>query len=229
MKFRSTCSNTIIRQTSIHGPVPSVRKMKYFSATLLVVVQICDVRAMEESCAYIDYIGSDFNITDRGCVQNNVCTKGRVFNISYIVFPPYFYPAMTVEESADDQLIKQRPIEQIMRRCCGTCIQFSDIHIFRNLSEVTLPLIKTSDFVYPFFASSSTDMLYGYHYLPFVGAPQIMYITRKVRPDIRSLLLRVLPVSIICLLMAVVSGFVCWLLETWENRLISFGKKPIKL
>ena len=83
------------------------------------------------------------------------------------------------------------------------------VNIFKNMSEVSAKSIKSSDFIYPFFATENTERLHGYYYMPFIDVPPIMYITEKKGTDVKKFILKVFPISLICILMSVVSGFVC--------------------
>ncbi len=78
--------------------------------------------------------------------------------------------------------------------------------------------METSDFIFPLLADATTRTLHGYHYIPFIDAPPVMLVTERKGVSFIAFIRQVFPITLICILASIVSGFVCWLLETWNNR-----------
>ena len=175
-------------------------KNSYFLILLSIFVG-CE--AADNMCMYIDYRGNNSKVTQR-CSQNELCKRN--YKVSSINLPPYSTANL---------------LEKIVHKCCGHCVNFTYINFFKNITEVTLHSINTSDFIMPFVAKSSAVSLYGYHFIPLVDVPTAFYITPKNKSVLESLILKCLnlyPLIVICLLMAIISGFIAWSLETWYNK-----------
>ena len=164
----------------------------------------CNDKELQKTCVYIEYLEKPVNTSETGCPDEEICK--RTFNISFINLPPYGLE--------DLQFIKE-----ILTKCCGTCFKYETINHFSNITEVTLSSINSSDFIFPFLSSATTRKLYGFHYLPYIHAPQSLYITRTDEEiNLLKSILRLYPLIIVCLLLAVVSGFIAWVIETWSNE-----------
>ena len=141
------------------------------------------------------------------CKINPIQCK-PLYNISYIQLMPY-------------DLEDFEPIWEMLYYCCNDCPQGIIINIFTDFSEVNKSTIMTSDFVYPVLGPSTSTRLYGYYFVPIYDTPGAVYITtkKKVKPtDLILACIRQWPLVLACLLMALVSGFVSWILETWLNK-----------
>ena len=184
--------------------------------TIFVANIVHGVAAIEK-CSYFGYLGEDFKVHDVQCDQFKICQ--RTFTISYIDFPPYFYRGMVNHEVNDHSRHMQKQIHRKIRRCCGRCGNITDGILYNSIAEVALPTaMNGSDFLFPFFAPATTDSLYGYTYLPVVNIPQMMYVTNVKKTDVEKIFVKVLPITLMCVLFATVAGFICWLLETKGNK-----------
>ena len=164
----------------------------------------CNRRELPKTCVYIEYQTKELNVSDIGCPNNEICKRN--FRISYINLHPY-----------DSEELKC--IEEILTKCCGTCAKYEVINNFSNITEVTPSLINSSDFIFPFLASATTKELHGFYFLPYINAPIALYITRRDEEIMLfKSILRLYPLIIICLLLAFVSGFIAWIIETWSNE-----------
>lgn len=175
-----------------------------FISIIVVYIDSTDcAAAIGSKCVHIDYRGKSLNPKKKTCTQNSVCNKE--FKLSVVAMPPYsFYPINTVVE-----------------QCCGSCTKFSEVKHYANITEVTPASLSESDFSILFLTSSASTSLYGHHFIPVIYAPSIYYITPKDEPIIKRLVtscLNLYPLIIICLLLAVIAGFVAWLMETWNNE-----------
>ena len=159
--------------------------------------------AVHKNCMYIDYGGRNTSKDGHNCKHNSICKRN--FKISYIDTPPYS---------------TARLFESIVRKCCGRCAKITYVNYFKNITEISSSAMNSSDFITPFLGSSSAIDLYGYHFIPVVDVPSAFYISEKHGSQIGYFVLeclKVYPLVIICLLMAVISGFITWILETWCN------------
>lgn len=163
---------------------------------------ICNLAdyANQDKCVRVFYRGKNPSADNStGCIQNEVCSK--VFNISYIIMPPY----------------SPTGLSEIIKICCGHCAQFRVLNFFDNITQVNVSTMKTSHLVYPFLARSDKKQLHGRYFIPVVKAPISFYITeRNDSPMFRSIF-ELYPLLIICILMAIISGFIAWITETWSN------------
>ena len=172
-----------------------------------------------EECVYVDHIGKQFDIEKIGCPQNNVCNETRTITIRYIELPNYFYKEMKNEEYRREQISPhQKPVHQLLRRCCGTCANISQLDVLNNIGELTPETMKDADFIYPVFSKASRERMYGYYYLPLIDAPDMMYTTEPEKYSLVKLLIEVLPICIVAISLCVVAGFICWLLECRTNE-----------
>lgn len=158
-----------------------------------------------DRCMYIDYRGKDEKKDNESCPpKTDICRQN--FTITHIYLPPYSTSHI---------------LESMIRKCCGPCVSITDGSLFLNISEITFSKVNSSDFIFPFLAKSSAVSLYGYHFVPIIDVPTIFYFTPRYRSLIGQLVvdcLKLYPLIVVSLLMAVISGFVVWSLETWSNE-----------
>lgn len=153
-----------------------------------------------DSCMYIDYRGSTPH-QEEDCSKFDMCK--RLYKLSMINVPPFSTAGL---------------LESIIQKCCGNCTKYMYFRDFRNITEVSLASMNGSDFIMPFLGKSSSETLYGYYFLPLVDVPSVFYFTPMHRSILVDLIIRCLnlyPLIVVCLLMAVISGFIAWSLETW--------------
>lgn len=137
------------------------------------------------------------------CQDNPVCRK--IFNISYIKMEPYHHLMLT----------------HLLNPCCGDCVKISSEKLYDNISEVALNHINSSHFIFPVLGMSGTTKIYGYHFIPYVEAPFVYYITLKDKETLAHLLdicLEMWPLITVCLFFVVIAGFIGWALETRTNK-----------
>ena len=167
----------------------------------------CKEKELQKTCAYIEYAEKELHLSDNGCAGNDICK--RKFNISYINLPPY----NTVKIEG------LKFVQDILTKCCWPCVTYEEINNFPNITMVTAFALNSSDFIFPIVASVTTRKLYGFYYSPYINAPKALYITRKDDEiTLLQIILRLGPVIIVCLLLALVSGFIAWIIETWSNK-----------
>lgn len=146
---------------------------------------------------------------EEGCLAEQICR--REFKVTLIELQPYFV-----------QIKKQ--FQNMVNFCCGKCASMRTVKKYHDVSDMSMEDISNSDFVFPFLGSVSAEQFYGFHFIPIFNTPSAQYITmKKISP--KEMLFKLIlscaelwPLLLICLLMALISGFVAWLLETWQNQ-----------
>ena len=88
---------------------------------------------------------------------------------------------------------------------------------------VTQSILNSSDVIYQVLAKSPSLQMYGFHFLTVYDAPTAYYFSLKKSDD--RILTEVIdafadlwPFLLICLLLAVISGFIAWVLESRSNK-----------
>lgn len=152
---------------------------------------ICNLR-----CSHINYHTLDESL----CERLPVCQK--TFNISYIKMFPY---------SPTDGL------QSFLRICCRHCTKWNILNVFNDTSSVKPALINTSHFVYPFLGSITDQFVNGYYFIPVMHVPKAYYITIVSKVTVFQSILRLYPLVTICILLATLSGFICWIIETKQS------------
>ena len=113
-------------------------------------------------------------------------------------------------------------VADLINTCCGACAKSNITKNIVNISEITRNLMNDSDFVFPVLGRENAKSLYGYRFLPIMETPSIYYVVPKQRKNIMMEVLKscknFLPLLVICLLMTSLSGFFCWVMETWTNE-----------
>ena len=85
------------------------------------------------------------------------------------------------------------------------------------MKELTPDTMKHSDFIYPIFSKSSKEKMFGYYYIPLIDIPGLMYAKEPPKVNLANLFIQMFPITIVCILLCLVAGFICWLIETWGN------------
>lgn len=173
--------------------------MVFLHYLLLLFHITIDVDALTDRCIYIDYDGKKTNVS--GCSANPVCQQD--YKITIITLPPF-----SLAESLTKAILQ----------CCGPCTHFHIIHRFQNITELTPHAVRESDLILPFLALSSTRELHGYNFIPFIDITDALYITEQRQLRLFQSILELYPLMIICLLLALIAGYIIWLLETWYNE-----------
>ena len=168
--------------------------------------------------------------------MQNVCTAMMPFNwgMCYGTEPPQFNTtcnkAIVCQKTFNISVVKNMEpffsaryvfIDFMLNRCCGPCTKLSTINIFTNYTELATSSIKLSHFVYPVLGRSSAVKLYGYNFLPLLDLPYAYYVTKREEYPIGQLVsycVHSYALYILCLIMAIISGFIAWIMETWGNE-----------
>ena len=111
----------------------------------------------------------------------------------------------------------------MLESCCGNCAKPVKSVSFKNISEVTISSINTSDIIYPILGRANTETLHGFWYIPFNDIPSAYYVTKMKTPveTIESIfngLSDLWPLLLFCLLFALIAGYIVWVLETYGNK-----------
>lgn len=173
--------------------------MNFIVFVIMLTHQVSAGTATLSTCINIEYDGR--NQTKIPCRKNGICLKK--FHVLRVHFPPYAYFST---------------FESVMDACCGNCKKKNYIiHKVNNISEVTPAKLSRVDFSYPFLGSTTATILYGQYFIPVWAVPSAFYITRVEEIDLMDLVLNLYPVVIICVTMAILSGFIVWLFEKESN------------
>lgn len=159
-------------------------------------------------CVYIR--SGRFNYSELlDCNSTNICNQD--FTVTSLLTPPYSNHNLVVD---------------IIKECCGSChkdhnIAVSYIPVNGDIMNLMATIRNVSDFVFPFIAPADVRILYGWYFVPVAHVSSFIYITRREHNVLSNLIrstMKLYPLVIICLSLAIISGFIIWLLETWFNE-----------
>lgn len=137
------------------------------------------------------------------CPSNHICRKQFQVSIIQNLLPYSSYP-----------------IKRVIEHCCGVCTNLSPIKYLQNITELTPRAINQSDFILPLLGSS-TYSLHGYHFIPVVRAPLVVYISVREKPILQQVFkscLQLYPLIVVLFLLTLISGFIVWLIERRNNE-----------
>lgn len=160
---------------------------------------------MCEKCSAIFHTDTSLETPNKGCLNPGFCN--RTFTVSYMnQYESYVRTNYNI-------------LKNIVVQCCGYC---GKVEAQRNLTIITElePVSKDSpDFVYPVLGEKSSLEKYGYYFVPIYGIDSVVYVTSK-RSGLSMLdeLIASLPLLIISILLAIMSGFIVWSLDRWKNK-----------
>ena len=148
-------------------------------------------------CNYTDV--SDFS----ECNNFQVCRK--VFNIVHL----------------DRKAYNPRVVsEDLLQSCCGNCVK-SNITRAKKISEIPSEVKNNTHFIFPVLGRREVSTMYGYRFLPVVETSSIFYVAHNRKDLLKRLIVSCLnmwPLIVICVMMVVISGAICWLMETRGNK-----------
>lgn len=177
-----------------------------FACVILSTIVAQELNTTKDVCVFIDYYGKKINISEIECSKNRICQKN--FKISNIHHPPY----------NSDNNFHSRNVQDVLKKCCGKCVQFQIVHNLRNVTQVTRTHLEGSDIVYPLLASTATSTLYGFYFLPYEDPSVALYVTKMKDEDFLKPIFALYPLIVTSLLLAVISGFIGWIIDTWYNK-----------
>lgn len=112
----------------------------------------------------------------------------------------------------------ERILENVIDRCCGKCAKIDSLKRIKDISKLNPPSDNSSDFIFPVLAEEGDVRKFGYYFIPYLDMKSAMYITKDIRTTALSNILKLYPLVVIALFMAIISGFVIWALETKKNK-----------
>lgn len=146
--------------------------------------------------------------TSRKCVNNSVC--GRTFLASRVEKQIFSYTMMYA-------------LNDMIHACCGKCSNIIYKNDFKSMSEINEQSLAPFDFVFPILGSRYYQHeMYGYYFIPTFDLSSAYYFTlskskiEMIHNIVRSCV-NLGPLLIICLLGALISGFIAWFIETRNN------------
>ena len=159
--------------------------------------------AVKNTCNFIPYIGKS---KQDPLPCKAVCNKT--------------YNVLITEDS--NYLLSLSSLGYIMLACCSRCEKFAISPTWvPNIAQISPTLFNSSHISTTFLGRSNARRLYGYNFIPIYKAPYLLYITtRKERfmSDLLSACFDLYPLISTCLLMAIVSGYLIWIIELWSNE-----------
>lgn len=144
-------------------------------------------------------------------LQKDCKICNHVFTTETLILPPY--------SGAKFQTLMKSVIESCCEACPGFQQQFLSPRFWLTERGLETVLLQ-SDFVYPVFSYSKSVEVFGNYYIPFYDPAGAVLITEKEEFRIGQLVLactKLWSLLVVCFLMAVIAGFVAWLLEARNN------------
>lgn len=116
----------------------------------------------------------------------------------------------------------QYALEDMIYYCCGNSTQLERIRRFNYEMDVNEETIQDSDFVYPIMTRYKQEQLHGYYFVPVYDLPQAYYVTQmksteKLVLHIAETCFDLWPLLLLCILAAIIAGFLIWGMETRTN------------
>ena len=109
-----------------------------------------------------------------------------------------------------------------LSNCCGDFIKSFDIRNTSSLSKDNGTALKSgAAFIFPVFSYANSEIVYGHYYIPLYDTPGAFYVTAKQHFNLSDLVNRCFslwPLLAICIFMAIIAGWIAWLLDTWSNK-----------
>ena len=142
------------------------------------------------------------------CKAEDLCKRN--FNVSYVKLMPYYEMKGLIDKMLDF--------------CCGTCATRTIVNEFFDISEANITSLATSDFIFPFLGPTSEKELLGFHFIPIIGISNAYYVTLKntlsaeTLDELINTCAELWPFLLTCLMLALISGFIAWVLDTWNNK-----------
>lgn len=167
--------------------------------------EFCSKRGLAKSKSYSATSGITNNLS---CAKRLNCKPQ--FKIMYVKLEPYY--------NMKDQ------INEMLSGCCGYCSKLTRIGSFNNTTEIDITSIKNTDFVFPFLATTSSTKLFGFYFIPIISVSSAYLFTPKAGSgtetfiDLVNEVRELWPFVAVCLVLALVSGCIAWLLDTWSNE-----------
>ena len=114
-------------------------------------------------------------------------------------------------------------ISNMLHHCCGECAKYYQVYVYSDISHLNKSLMNSADILIPVIAKSlNVQEMFGFHFIPVFEVPSAYYFTlkeskKKLAVKLVMSCLNLWPLLVICLLMALISGFIAWIIERWEN------------
>ena len=110
-------------------------------------------------------------------------------------------------------------LNHTLQTCCRGCANITMGHTFNNVSEINLSEETSTRFILPFLGRSTAQELYSYRFIPFTNVPHAFYVTKNLPSPISQAIeacLSLYRLIVVCLLAAVISGYVHILPIPWN-------------
>ena len=111
-------------------------------------------------------------------------------------------------------------MDLLYMECCKGCMVAMESVYYSNPFEFADALNNgtlTEDIIFPVLASISTEQMMGYYFVPFFKMPMLSVIVKRktyseIMTDLILSCLNLWPLLSICLMMALIAGFLMWIM-----------------
>ena len=111
-------------------------------------------------------------------------------------------------------------MDLVYMECCKGCMVAMESVYYSNPFEFADALNNgtlTEDIIFPVLASISTEQMMGYYFVPFFKMPMLSVIVKRktyseIMTDLILSCLNLWPLLSICLMMALIAGFLMWIM-----------------
>ena len=138
----------------------------------------------------------------RPCNTDPVCTNPlNILHVSTHIYGPHM-------------------VTQLLRTCCGNCMSEPNVTKIEKVTDVTDEMMENVDFVFPVLAKRGDTEMFGYNFIPLIESPRVYFISHPSHSVLQEIIMSCLdlwPLLLVTALMVMISGFLCWLMETWGN------------
>lgn len=113
-------------------------------------------------------------------------------------------------------------VKELLAGCCRDCARCSVVNKIDDLSLFAHGFKNNPDIIFPIIGKESVRKLHGYHFVPSFNVPDSYYFTPR-KPSNQIILetiyacLKLWPLFLACVLLALISGFIIWIIETHKN------------
>lgn len=169
------------------------------------IPQLIPSQSIKDICNRTQYNDIGGN---KKCNNNTVCT--RIFNLS--IFHQQLF-AITMKNA----------VLNMIMHCCGDCFRCSVVTELEDMSHLNASFANSPDIIFPVMGFPNVPKLFGFRFLPAYDAPSAYYFTLK-RPsnilmtEVLNACLKMWPLLIVFILLALMSGFIIWIMEKWQNE-----------
>lgn len=107
--------------------------------------------------------------------------------------------------------------------CCNDCTDCSIVNKIEDVSRFTAAFDHSPDIIFPIISKASIVKLHDYLFIPTFNVPSSYYFTlrkttNEIVKEVFMACLTMWPLFLVCVLLAFLSGFIVWVVETKQNE-----------